>query len=120
MGLKTLAQTLASKAMLIAGDIPVDVVFTHVISSVYNPTLDTMTDTVSTVTVKGVMSKAKVDEDDNKHTQLNDSKLIIPRVDLIGVPVESIDNCTINSQVYTIVKRVTDPADAIYILTIRV
>lgn len=119
MGLKSVAQKLAQKAIKIAGDLATTVEYRRITASAYNPATDANVDTFTAITVKGVLVRGKEDEDDSNTPDDVSTKVIIAALDLGVVPAGH-DVMIINGATWEIVKLVYDPAQAAYIFTIRV
>lgn len=120
MSFADLARQLAQTAIVIVGDIAVDVTFRRRLTPVYNPATDTTTGTFSTVTMKGVIVRGKEDEDDSGTPTDVSTKLIIAALDLPGYTPNADDTFAIGADIWEIVKMVYDPTRAVYIFTIRV
>jgi hypothetical protein len=119
MGLRDLAKNLAEAAInKIAGDIAVDVTFRHVVIGTYNPVTDTYDRTETEFTVKGVLTRAKRDEDDFTPVVDDTMKLLIPQKSFT-VPPDDSDEVLISGHKYEIVQLKTDPAEALWVFSIR-
>lgn len=121
MGLGSLAQTLASAAIKIAGDIPVVITYVQLGSTVYNPLTDATTTAPVTRTLKGVQIRPKVDEDDYNAVNDNTMRVLVAAADLTGITPDAGDHILFPPSVIaheiTLVR--TDSAKAHYMFTIR-
>jgi hypothetical protein len=119
MGFKVLAAKLTQAAIKIVGDIAVNVTFAHENGFTYNPITDSRVPVIVSVTVRGVMVRAKSDEDDIQVASTDDSKLLVAHADVVGFNIHAVDTVTINGDKWEIIKIVNDPAYALYKITIR-
>lgn len=120
MSYAALAQQLVQTAMVLVGDIAVDVTMRQRTAGVYDPATDTVSGAFTTRTLKGVVVRGKEDEDDSGTPTDISTKLIVAALDLAGVVPTADDTFLIGSDIWEIVKMVYDPTKAVYIFTIRV
>lgn len=118
MGYRELAQNLAAAAFRIAGDIPIDVVYVVKGAETYDPVTDVTTTVETLIPLTAVKSRPKIDEDDDTEPNLLDTKIIVSRKTL-GVVAKNTDTIRFGGIEWEIVKSVSDPADAVYIFTVR-
>lgn len=118
MGLAETVAKAAQTALAATGNLRATATFERVTVGAYDPATDAQTETRTTTTVQGILTKEKTTES-NKNVDERDMQLLIAALDL-GFEPKTDDSLTINGARYQIMRVGEVPGKSIYKLRVRV
>lgn len=118
MSFLALAKNLASVGIGISGDIARPLTLRRIVASGYDVLTDAPATTVTDFVTKGVVTRPKVDEDDDSATLDITRRFLIAALDLATVPLDK-DLIVDDGKIYEIRQIKTDPAGALWIISGR-
>lgn len=121
MGLKEDLFSGVVTAMNALGNIPKDIVYTSVVLGAYNAATDAQARTETNINCKAVVYKGKVENQDYKKTELNQTKVLIAGQVFLTAGVEPIESdfMTIDGDKYEIKLINPAPTGAAFVFTVR-